>query len=277
MRILFFAMLAVLGPLAGCTQQPPPPAAPKVQIANSVSGTVILREPRAVGSDARLELKVVDAANPTTPLAQTVIEHANTMPVAFNLPIDASQVDPKRTYAIDAILIDGVRRYLPVLQYPVLTNNAPATVQIVLAPEPTAAERMFDAYKKAFAQIGTMKSVNGSELKDKSSVAWDAFYSNGTIRVVREISDLDDDQGRITMRMAFKDDKPWVIFKQEATNPNAHPFATTKVGWDESGTLVLKEKIANGQTSEVSEAEAKALYAHALQALAAAQAKLPKH
>lgn len=277
MRILLFSSLAALGLLTGCAKQAPPPAPPAAQIANAVSGTVVLREPHALGNDARVELKVVDAANPTTLLAQTVIEHANKLPISFNLPIDVAQVNAKRTYAIDAMLIDGERRYLPVLQYPVLTKGASATAQIVLAPEPTPAEKMFEEYKEAFAQIGGLQSVNGSELKDKSSVAWDAFYSNGKIRVVREISDLDDNLGRITMRMAFKDDKPWVIVKQEATDENSRPFATTKVGWDESGTLVLKEKVANGQTSEVSDTDAKAMYAHAMQALDAAKAKLPKH
>ncbi len=277
MRILLFSTLAALGLLAGCAKQAPPPVAPTPQISNEVSGSVILREPRALGSDARVELKVVDVANPTTTLAQTVIEHASKLPVSFDLPIDVAQVDPKRTYAVDATLIDGERRYLPVLQYPVLTNHAPATVQIVLAPEPTPAEKMFEEYKKAFAQIGSLKSVNGSELKEKSSVAWDAFYSNGKIRVVREISDLDDNQGRITMRMAFKDDRPWVIVKQESSGENSRPYATTKVGWDKSGTLVLKDEMSNGQTSIVSDADAKALYAHAIQALNTAKAKLPKH
>ncbi|MEO8804171.1 MAG: YbaY family lipoprotein [Rudaea sp.] len=277
MRILLFSTLSALGLLAGCAKEAPPPVAPTLQISNEVSGTIILREPGSLGNDARVELKVVDVANPTTPLAQTVIEHANKLPISFSMPIDVSQVNPTRTYAVDAMLIDGERRYLPVLQYPVLTNRAPATVQIVLAPEATPAEKMFEAYKAAFAQIGSLKSVNGSELKDKSSVAWDAFYSNGKIRVVREISDLDDNQGRITMRIAFKEDKPWVIVKQEATSESTRPFATTKVGWDESGTLVLKEKEANGQTSVVPDADAKALYAHAMQALDAAKAKLPKH
>lgn len=277
MRTLLLSTLAVVGLLAGCAQEAPPLVAPTTPIANDVSGTVILREPQSLGSDARVELKVVDVANPTTPLAQTVIEHAGKLPVSFNLPIDAAQVNPKRTYAVDAVLIDGERRYLPVFQYPVLTNKAPASVQIVLAPEPTPAEKMFEAYKTAFAQIGSLKSVKGSELRDTSAVAWDAFYSNGKIRVVREISDLDDNLGRITMRMAFKEDRPWVIVKQEATSENSRPFATTKVGWDESGTLVLKEKIASGQTTEVSDADAKALFAHAMQALDAAKAKLPKH
>jgi hypothetical protein len=55
-----------------------------------------------------------------------------------------------------------------------------------------------------------------------------------------------------------------------------HPFATTKVGWDDNGQPVLRQRFANGQNSEVSAEEAKAIFNHAQQAYAMAQARLPK-
>ncbi|MBU6200340.1 MAG: YbaY family lipoprotein, partial [Xanthomonadaceae bacterium] len=185
MRILVFPAFLALGLLAGCNSQPPPAAPAAPQIANSVSGTIMLREPRALGDNARAELKVVDVSQPDTPLAQITIEHANQPPIAFNMPIDPKAVDPLRTYAVDAKLIDGDRRFLPVLQYPVLTKKSPSVVQIILAPEPTPAEKMYEAYKKAFAEIGTFKSVNGGGQTPNTSTAWDAFYSNGKVKVIR--------------------------------------------------------------------------------------------
>jgi putative lipoprotein len=278
MRILMLFALLALALLAGCDSQNAPtqqaPAAPT--IADTVSGSVMLREPRALSQDSRLELRVVDVANPGLVLAQKTITPANQPPIQFNLPIDTSKVDGRRTYAVEAMLVDGERRYLPVLQYPVLTRGAPAQVDITVAPEATPAEKMYEEFKKAFGQIGGMKSFNGSSLNDSSTTAWDAFVQANKVQVVREINDLDNDKGRVTYKMAFQNDKPWVVQKEESPAGSNRPYATTKVGWDEHGQLVLKERVANGQNSEVSADAAKAIYDHALQALATAQAKLPK-
>jgi putative lipoprotein len=278
MRSSMLFLLLALGLLAGCNSSAPPPpqAAPAPKIANSVSGKVMLREPRELSAQSRLELRVTDVAQPGVVLAQTTISPANQPPIAFNLPIDPNKVDARRTYAVEAMLIDGDRRYLPVLQYPVLTHNAPAQVEIIVAPEATPAEKMYEEFKKAFGGIGGMKTFNGSSMNDNSTVAWDAFTQNNKIRVVREITDLDNDKGRITYKMAFQNDTPWVVQKEEAPAGSNHPYATTKVGWDENGQLVLKQRVANGQNSEVSPDDAKAIFAHAQQAFNTAQAKLPK-
>ena len=153
---------------------------------------------------------------------------------------------------------------------------APSQVEIIIAPEATPAEKMYDEFKKTFGQIGGMKTFNGSSLNDQSTVAWDEFTYNNKIKVVREITDLDNDKGRITFKMAYQNDAPWVVQKEESPAGSNHPFATTKVGWDENGQLVLKQKVANGQNSEVSTDEAKAMFAHAQQAYTTASAKLPK-
>ena len=279
---MLIALLAVAS-LAACNSQnaPPQQAQPPAQpIAKNVSGHVMLREPRELSGQARLELRVVDVANPGLVLAQKVTTGANQPPLAFSLPIDTGKVDPRRTYAVEAMLIDGERRYLPVLQYPVLTHNAPAQVEIIVAPEATPAEKMYEEFKKTFGQIGAMKSFNGSALNDNASVAWDAFAqatnSGMKIRVVREITDLDGDKGRITYKMAYQNDNPWVVQKEESPAGSNHPFATTKVGWDDNGQVVLNQRVANGQNAEVPADEVKAMREHARQALTTAQAKLPK-
>jgi putative lipoprotein len=176
MRKSMLLALLALALLSGCNSSAPPPpqAAPVAKIANSISGKVMMREPRELSAQTRLELRVTDVAQPGLVLAQTTINAANQPPISFNLPIDASKVDPRRTYAVEAMLIDGERRYLPVLQYPVLTHNAPAQVEIVVAPEATPAEKLYDELKKAFGQIGGIKTFTGASLNDNSAVAWDA-------------------------------------------------------------------------------------------------------
>jgi len=277
MRTLLLPALLALGMLAACNSSAPPPAAPAATIASSVSGTIMLREPRELGNQARVELRVVDVQQTVTPLAQIVIPGATRPPIPFDMPIDPHSVDPKRTYAIEAVLIDGERRYLPILQYPVLTDAAHTSkVQIIVAPEPTPAEKLLDAYRKAYGQIGSMKQFSGTSSDDTSATAWDAFASNGKVKVVRENTDLDNDKGRISFKMAYQNDKPWVVIKEESSGAGAHPFSTIKAGWDENGQLVLKEKLVNGQSGEVDSVEARSLYDHATRAFTMAEARVPK-
>ena len=81
MRINILTPLFALGVLAGCNKAPPPaPAAPAV--ANSVSGTIMLREPRALGDNARAELKVIDVSQPATPLAAITVGNGGRCAVA---------------------------------------------------------------------------------------------------------------------------------------------------------------------------------------------------
>lgn len=277
MKTQFLCALLGAGLLAGCgaPPAPPPPAAP--QIASTISGTVILSEPRELSNQARVELKVVDVKQPATPLAQIVIPNASRPPIQFTMPIDTRQVDPKGTYAVDAVLVDGDRRFMPVLQSPVLTDTKhTSSVQIIVKAEPTPAEKMFDDYRKAYAQVGNMKQISGSSMGETASTAWDAFLSNGKVHLVREITDLDNDKGRITLKMAYHNDKPWVVVREESAAGATRPFSTSKVGWDDNGQLVLKERMANGQISDVPADEAKSLYNQAQQSFNRAQANAPK-
>ena len=219
MQKLGLYALGALVFLAGCNKAPTPSAAPPpAPIANSVSGTVALKDPHELSDDAKIDLKVVDVTQTATPVAQTTIPNANHPPVSFNLPIDPHAIDPKRTYSLEVVLTDGERRYLPVLQYPVLTNKAPSSnIAVVVAPEPTPGEKLYEAFNRAYGQVGSMIHFNGSSQDESSSTAWDAFASNGKVKFVREITDLDNDKGRISTRIAYKDDKPWVVVREESS------------------------------------------------------------
>ncbi len=278
MQKLGLYALGALVFLAGCNKAPSPAAAPPpAPIANSVSGTVALKDPHELGDGAKIDLKVVDVTQTATPVAQTTIPNANHPPVSFNLPIDPHAIDPKRTYSLEVVLTDADRRYLPVLQYPVLTNKAPSSnIAVVVAPEPTAGEKLYEAFNRAYGQVGSMIHFNGSSQDESSSTAWDAFASNGKVKFVREITDLDNDKGRISTRIAYKDDKPWVVVREESAGANAKPSTTTRVGWDDNGNLVLKDKISGSQTSEVSDAEAKQLFDHATREFSTTSNRVPK-
>jgi len=279
MRILLATTVLSAALLSACgSSAPPPPPPPAVApIANAVTGTVALIEPRELSDAAKVDIKVYDVSHPEIVLAQTTLPNANKLPLSFNLPIDTTKVDPKGVYALDAILTAGDRRFLKKLEYQVLTDKArTAKIDVQLAPEPTPAEKLFEEYKKAAAQTGNLKQVSGKYSNDNFGTAWDAFTSNGKVKFVREVTDAYDDSGRTTYKIAYKDDKPWVIVRESSPVGSRQVLATTKVGWSDDGNLVLHEKVAGGQTSDVSDADAKALKAHAEAALDVAQGHAPK-
>jgi putative lipoprotein len=280
MRILIAPTLVATLLLAACGDStPPPPPPPAVApIANAVTGTIALREPHELSDAAKADVKVIDVAEPSVVLAQATIPNANKPPVAFNLPIDASKVDPKRTYAIEAMLTDGDRHFVKFLEYPVLTNKNPsADIKVQLAPEPTPAEKLYEEFRKAYAQTGNLKQISGKYQNDAFGTAWDAFLSAGKVKVVREITDsFADNGGRTTYKIAYKDEKPWVVVREDLAAGTNKPFATTKVGFGDDGSLVLHEKSSGGQTSDVADADVKAMKAHAEAALDVAQGHAPK-
>jgi putative lipoprotein len=280
MRILNATGLVAALLLAGCGSSAPPPPPPPVvaPIANAVTGSISLIEPRELSEAAKVDVKVYDVAHPEVVLAQATLPNANKLPLQFNLPIDTSKVDPKGTYALDAMLTDGDRRFLKKLEYQVLTDKAhTAKVDVQLAPEPTPAEKLFEEYRKAVGQTGNLKQISGKYSNDNFGTAWDAFLSGGKVKFVREVTDAYDDSGRTTYKVAYKDDKPWVIVKEASPAGSRTVLSTSKVGWGDDGSLVLHEKAANGgQSSDVSEADAKSMREHAEGLLDVAQGHAPK-
>lgn len=279
MRILLATTILSTALLAACGESAPPapPPAAAAPIAGAVTGTVGLIEPHELSDAAKVDIRIFDVSHPEIVLAQTTLPNANKLPLAFNLPIDVSKVDPKGVYALDAILTDSDRRYLKKLEYQVLTDKArTAKVDVQLAPEPTPGEKLFEEYQKAAAQTGVLKQISGKYSNDNFGTAWDAFTSNGKVKFVREVTDAYDDSGRTTYKIAYKDEKPWVIVRESSPAGSRTVLATTRVGWNDDGNLVLHEKVAGGQTSDVSEADAKAMKAHAEAALDVAQGHAPK-
>ncbi len=273
--------LAALVVLGGCNnasnQQATAPAGngatPAQQanapIGNTVTGKVSLRDPLPIGESARLEVKLVDVTMPDIVIAESNAPVTGQPPYAFTLTFDAAKIDRTRTYVVNALLFDGDRRFVPALQFPVLTGGAPSNADIVLTAEATPGEKLNDEFGKLKSQIGGMKRIQDSFLDGDLSVAWDGFYeTGGKVRFMRVNTEKGegDTAVRGNVEYAFLDDKPMVVSKKSGNG-------ATRVGWDAQGNVVLNKAAGGG---EVAEADIKTFQADAVKALAMGQAKVPK-
>lgn len=247
MRKLSIVALIALVALAGCNsanQNPPANgtaqtngknAAP-APIPSSVTGSVTLKDAASVGEGAKLDVKLVDVAQPDVPVAEKSIDVSGAPPFNFAIDLDPGKIDPRRAYTVNAVLTDGERRYLAALTSPVLTGGSPSTVQITLTPEPTASEKLKDEYQKLQARIGGMKKVAGTYTTDDASIGWDAFADRGRAVFVRVNTEYDKG-GRTSVKYAFKDDKPMFVKQQGGAT----------IGWGDNGDVVVNEKQGGGE------------------------------
>ena len=274
MRNLSLAMLAALAVLGGCNSANQNPAAntaaqtpadkaaavAAAPIPSSVSGTVTMHDPVPVGEGSKLDVKLVDVAQPEVPVAEKTFDVSGQPPFQFSLDLDPSRISRARTYVVNVILTDGERRFMPALNSPVLTGGAGATTEVVLNPEPTPGEKLKDEFTKLQAHIGGMKKVDGTYTTDDASIGWDAFAETGKVRFAR-INTEYDKGGRTSVKYAFKDDKPFFVKQQGGAT----------IGWDDSGAVLVNEKQGGGT---VSDADAKAIHDAAVKAFQMAQEKV---
>lgn len=270
MRNLWIAALTALVFLGGCNSADQgangangKPATPAIAPGTTISGTVTLREQIPIAPGAKLDVRLVDVAQPEIALAEKSIEVTGAPPYQFALDFDPSKISASRTYVINAVLTDGPRRFLPALNSPVLTHGSGITTQVVLVAEPTPAEKLKEEFGKLQQQIGGMKKVEGTYTTDKASIGWDAFADKGAIRFARVNTVMDEDKGggRSAVHYAFQDGKPMVVKQKGGAT----------VGWDADGKLLWNEKPGGG---ELSDADAKSLYDDAVKVLQMAQDKL---
>jgi putative lipoprotein len=208
-------------------------------IPSTVSGTVTLRDPVTIGEGARLDVKLVDVAEPGVPIAEKTFDVSGAPPFNFSLDLDPSRIDRKRAYTVNAVLTDGERRYLAGLTSPVLTGGSPSTVQILLTPEPTASEKLKDEYSKLQSRIGGMKKVAGTYTTDDASIGWDAFADHGHVVFARVNTEYDKG-GRTAVKYAYRDDKPMYVKQQGGAT----------IGWGDNGDVVVNEKAGGGEVDE---------------------------
>jgi putative lipoprotein len=251
MRHVSIVAFVALGLLAGCNQsgQNNPPATGQAQgngkqavadapIPSSVTGSVTLKDPITVNA-GKLDLKLVDVAQPDVPVAEKSIDVTGQPPFQFQIDLDPAKIDRKRAYTINAVLTDGERRFLAGLQTPVLTGGSPASVQILLTAEPTAAEKLKDDFAKLQGRIGGMKSVRDAYTTDEASIGWDAFADHGKVVFVRVNTEYDKG-GRTSVKYGYVDDKPMYAQQQGGAT----------VGWDANGGVVVNQKQGGGTLSD---------------------------
>ncbi|HET9033035.1 MAG TPA: YbaY family lipoprotein [Dokdonella sp.] len=288
MKIYVAAALTALAVLGGCNSSNQTANAPNANgngngngngaesseqqveatIPDHINGTIKLRVPAAINPGAKLSVQLVDVAQPEISLAETSEVVSGQPPYHFTLSVDPSDIDPTRVYVVNVLLLDGERHYVPALQSPVLTGGAGSEVEVVLNSEATPGEELKAAFNKLKSHIGGMKRIQNSFLDGDLSVAWDGFVEAGNkLRFMRVNSELGegDSAVRTNIEYAFLDGKPMAILKKGRI--------TTRVGWDENGTLILNE-VSGGES--VSEEQAQSYYDDALKAYAMGEKKLPK-
>lgn len=111
---------------------------PRLRGYGSVSGTVTYRQRIALPPNAVVQVKLIEVSRPNTPtvtLAEQTITSPGQVPIRFELTYDRSQIDPNRTYAIQALIfIDNQIRYMNTSAYPVITQGNPTNVEVVVNP-----------------------------------------------------------------------------------------------------------------------------------------------
>ncbi|MEO5621967.1 MAG: YbaY family lipoprotein [Dokdonella sp.] len=265
MRNLWIAAIAALAFLGGCNSadqgtSPGKVTTPAIAPGTTITGTVTLHDPIPIAAGAKLDVKLVDIAQPQIPIAEKTFDVGSTPPFTFSLDFDPAKISATRTYVINALLTDGPRNFLPALNSPVLTQGSGTTTEVVLNAEATPAEKLKDDYAKLQGRIGGMKKVAGTYLTDSASVGWDAFAESGVVRFIRINTDMDAG-GRSSVHYAFKDAKPMVVKQTGGAT----------VGWGDNGAVLWNEKAGGGV---VGEAEIRSLHDDAMKALAMAQDKV---
>jgi putative lipoprotein len=266
MRNHWVAAVAALAFLGGCSSSDQgganagKPAAPAIAAGRTINGTVTFHDQIPIGAGARLDVKLVDVAQPEVAVAEKVFDVGGTPPFTFALDFDPAKINATRTYVVNASLTDGQRHFVPALNSPVLTHGTGTSAQVVLNAEATPAENMKEEYTKLEGHIGGMRKVAGTYTTDTASIGWDAFADPSGVRFVRLNTDLDAG-GRSSVKYAYKDGKPMVAKQQGGA----------MVGWDGGGAVIVNEKSGGGT---VGEGEIKSMRDAATSALQMAQEKV---
>ena len=252
------------------------PAAPAGNEGPAVTGMVMAESPASLAPGATLTVRLLDvtrAEGEALMIAEKTYP-ITAVPAEFSLPYNQADVNPIRTFAIEATVMDqGVVRYVSQGRVGVLTQGKPAHAKILLAsamvaPTPKDPVEEFNKEFVAFeAQLGALKRVTGSRIEGESAAyAWDAFADDTGVRVVRETVNNADGATISQSRYAFREDgKPWLL-EREAGG------AKTRLGWAADGSVLVHTK--NGADAEISDADVAKLVKDAEAAKAAAAAKL---
>ncbi|MEO7068535.1 MAG: YbaY family lipoprotein [Rhodanobacter sp.] len=241
--------------------------------ASEVSGSITLSKPAKLSENAALSIKLVDVSADSstglTPLATKTVMPATTFPVSFALPFNPAQIKASNLYVVQAELVDGDRHYVMKIQSPVLGKNGSNVVSIQLVAQETDAEKMLAAFSAEKEQLGGMKVSNGTKLEKDASRGWQVFRKDGQVKFIRELVDYGD-KGFTSTDYSYFDGKPVVVVQQTKSSREAKPSAIDRAGWDEKGSLVLKQHQAGAAVTELGADAAASLQKQAVTTLSQA-------
>jgi putative lipoprotein len=268
LSLIPFVALAMAGCNSSSSSSDGTPAsastAGAVKVANEVSGTVSLRSSsEPLSPKASLNIKLVDVSSTADasapPLALKLITPATQFPQSFALSFDPTKVKADDLYIVQAVLTDGDRHYTMPIQAPVLTKgNKNDGIAIELVAQQTAGEKELAEFTTEEKQLGAMKVKSGTKLDKDVSRSWQVFRQNGDLKFIRELVDYGA-KGFTSTDYEYKNGKPWVVVQQTKPNQGAKPTAIDRAGWDDDGTLVLKEHEVNGNVQVLDDAAAASL------------------
>jgi putative lipoprotein len=122
--------------VSGCQLDKPPAT-------ESVTGTVSYLQRMALPTNAVIQVRLSDAsladARAKVIAEQTINLGQRQVPVPFALTFDPGRIDAKHTYSVSAkITVDGKLWFITDQSYPVLTNDKPSRVDLILKQVPPA-------------------------------------------------------------------------------------------------------------------------------------------
>jgi putative lipoprotein len=237
--------------------------------ANQVSGTISLRGAGQLSPTANLVVNLVDVSSNATgsaPLASKTAP-AGSFPQTFELTFNPAAVKADDLYVVQAALTDGDRHYAMPIQAPVLTKgNKSSGVTVELVAEQTPGEKVLAAFTDVQKQIGGMKVSPGTKLDKDISRSWQVFRQGGEVKFIRELVDYGD-KGFTSTDYAYKGGNLWAVVQQKKSSKDAKPSSTDSAGWDDSGTLVLKQHQAGGSTQDLDAGAAASLHKQGVEIL----------
>lgn len=248
------------GSSSAAASSPSSAAGAPAPAATAVTGTVVVQNPPTpITPQAKLELSLVDVTKQPGVTVNTQDFNPPTFPQTFRIPFSSSAIHPNDLYVLQATMQDSGRTYSTKLQQPVLTHGQPARVNLTLTAEPTPSEKMLDAFQQAKRQTGGMKVKSGTASKIGESRSWQVFSDVHGVEFVIEQVNLAD-KGFTKTEYAYRNGLPWVVVREQMPKPDAPATSTQKVGWNDSGVLVVNQQISGGKTGKLSDAETKKLH-----------------
>ena len=276
LSLIPFAVLALAGCNSSSSSSDSAPAsastAGAAKVANEVSGTVTLHsQAQALSPKASLSIKLVDVSSTADasapPLALKLITPATQFPQPFAMSFDPAKVKQNDIYVVQAELSDGDRHYTMKIQALALTNgNKSDGIAIELSAEQTAGEKALAAFTDVQKQLGAMKVKSGTKLDKDVSRSWQVFRQDNELKFIRELVDYGA-KGFTSTDYAYKNGKPWVVVQQTKPNQGAKPTAIDRAGWDDNGSLVLKQHEVNGNVQVLDDSAAAGLQKQGLDVL----------